>query len=71
MNSITSAPKRLNFVLIYYVSECDDWTYGYDCVKNCSGHCLNNTPCNKQTGHCESGCDPGYKDKDCSKSIFL
>lgn len=49
------------------VTECRDGTYGYNYVNNCSGHCLKNTPCNKQTGHCDTGCDPGYTNRDCSK----
>lgn len=49
-------------------TECENGTYGYDCVNNCSGHCLNNSPCNKQTGHCDGGCNPGYTYKDCNKS---
>uniref|UniRef100_K1PJI1 Scavenger receptor class F member 2 n=1 Tax=Magallana gigas TaxID=29159 RepID=K1PJI1_MAGGI len=47
--------------------ECGDGTYGYGCVNNCSGHCLNDSPCNKQTGYCDRGCNPGYKDDKCSK----
>lgn len=39
---------------------CDDGSYGYDCVNNCSGHCLNGSHCNKQAGHCDKGCNPGY-----------
>lgn len=48
-------------------TECDDGTYGYDCLNNCSGHCLNDTHCNKQTGHCDGGCKPGYTNDDCNK----
>lgn len=59
----------LNFV-VYYVTECDDGTYGYDCLHNCSGHCLNNSPCNKHTGHCELGCKPGYTNVFCSDSHY-
>lgn len=47
--------------------ECDNGTYGLNCVKNCSGQCLNNSPCNKQTGKCNKGCNPGYTNGDCSK----
>lgn len=46
---------------------CDDGTYGYDCGNNCSGHCLNDSSCNKQTGHCDKGCELGYTNTDCSK----
>lgn len=49
------------------VIECNYGTYGYNCVNNCSGHCLNYSPCNKQTGHCDDECKPGYTDTNCSK----
>lgn len=52
------------------IIECEDWTYGYKCVNNCSGHCLHNSVCNKQTGHCNGGCSPGYTNDDCSKGNF-
>lgn len=51
--------------------ECDNGTYGYNCVNSCSGHCLKGSICNKQTGHCDMGCDPGYTDSDCNKRKYL
>lgn len=55
------------YICIKTVSECNDGTFGHDCINNCSGHCLNKSPCNKQTGHCDRGCDPGYNTEDCNK----
>lgn len=52
------------------ITECKDGTYGHNCTNNCSGHCLNDSPCNKQTGYCNGGCDPGYTDGDCSEGKF-
>lgn len=49
------------------VTECINGTYGYDCVNKCSGHCLNDSPCNKQTGYCDRGCNQGYINAYCSK----
>lgn len=46
---------------------CKDGTYGYKCMNNCSGNCLNNSPCHKKTGHCDGGCKPGYTNGSCSK----
>ena len=54
-----------NIYLIF--SECRDGAYGYSCVNNCSGHCMNDSPCNKQTGHCDKGCKPGYTNAFCRK----
>lgn len=53
------------------VIECDAGTFGYNCVNNCSGHCLNGSTCNKSSGKCERGCNPGYTNDDCSKGEFL
>lgn len=39
-------------------------------MNNCCGNCLNNSPCNKQTGHCDKGCKPGYTNVFCSESIY-
>lgn len=57
--------------LYILITECDNGTYGYNCANNCSGHCLNKTPCNKQTGHCDRGCKPGYTDDNCIASIYI
>lgn len=46
---------------------CDDGTYGYNCSNNCSGQCLNDSPCNKETGHCDRGCKPGYTNNSCNE----
>uniref|UniRef100_K1RI85 Multiple epidermal growth factor-like domains 10 n=1 Tax=Magallana gigas TaxID=29159 RepID=K1RI85_MAGGI len=48
-------------------TECNDGTYGYSCTNICSGHCLNDSPCNKRSGHCDGGCNPGYTNIDCNK----
>lgn len=53
------------------VTVCNNGTYGFDCAYNCSGHCLHNSPCNKTTGNCEGGCEPGYTDENCRKGEFL
>lgn len=53
------------------VIECDDGTYGYNCVNTCSVHCVNDSHCNKQTGNCDRGCNPGYTYSDCEKGGFI
>lgn len=62
-SELDSVVKALN---IFSFIVCADGTYGYNCVKNCSGQCLINSSCNKQTGHCEMGCNSGYTDNKCS-----
>lgn len=48
-----------------YLKECEDGTFGYECTKMCSSHCLDDSPCNKKTGVCDRGCSPGYINSDC------
>lgn len=57
----------INTLTYFCFVECKNGTYGYYCSGHCAGHCLNNSPCNKKSGHCERGCTPGYTDIDCSK----
>ncbi|XP_062592399.1 uncharacterized protein LOC134253824 [Saccostrea cucullata] len=33
------------------VEACDNGYYGFNCSSTCSGHCLYDKPCNKETGH--------------------
>lgn len=58
---------RIVFKKDLSVLVCDDGAYGYNCVNNCSGHCLRDSPCNIHTGHCDRGCKPGYTNSNCSK----
>lgn len=58
---------------LYYLHvflECDDGTFGNDCVHQCSDHCLSDSPCNKQSGQCVGGCEPGYTSSDCSQGTM-
>ena len=56
-------------ILSYLV--CEDGTYGKNCVHNCSGNCLNDYPCNKQSGHCDGGCKPGYNNLLCNERMLI
>ncbi|XP_061170692.1 multiple epidermal growth factor-like domains protein 10 [Saccostrea echinata] len=47
------------------IDSCDIGKFGLNCVFNCSGHCKGNVPCNTETGHCDTGCNVGYKGKFC------
>lgn len=37
-----------------------------DCKKQCSGHCINNEPCDYISGVCHSGCQDGYIGNNCN-----
>ncbi|XP_048257371.1 multiple epidermal growth factor-like domains protein 11 [Haliotis rufescens] len=46
---------------------CSDGWFSEDCDKQC--RCLSSTDvCDKITGHCSSGCFPGYNGTDCPKA---
>uniref|UniRef100_A0A8B8BR14 Protein draper-like n=1 Tax=Crassostrea virginica TaxID=6565 RepID=A0A8B8BR14_CRAVI len=49
-------------------TKCEDGTYGNYCVHNCSGNCLNDSHCNRETGHCDTGCKPGYINALCNEA---
>ena len=55
--------------VLFFAVECEHGTYGNNCVHNCSGNCLNDSPCNRQNGHCEHGCKPGYSKPLCDKRM--
>ena len=59
---------KLHFIQVTNsVVVCKDGTYGNSCVYNCSGNCLNDFPCNRQTGQCDMGCKPGYINAFCNE----
>ncbi|XP_062605201.1 multiple epidermal growth factor-like domains protein 11 [Saccostrea cucullata] len=47
--------------------ECPSWSYGLDCKYQCSGHCLNELPCNHVTGECPEKCAAGWTGTFCEK----
>lgn len=43
-----------------------------NCSKRCSGHCINNEPCDHVSGVCSSGCQDGFDGTHCNHcKIFL
>lgn len=54
------------FAIVWF-SECDAGFYGVNCSSSCSGNCEDGDPCNKVTGHCDSGCQPGYRNDKCDE----
>lgn len=56
--------------LRYFFIACNDGTFGHGCINNCSGQCVDDSVCNKQTGQCDMGCNPGYKNTFCNESTY-
>lgn len=48
---------------------CEIGKFGKGCSNRCSGHCLDNVPCNSFNGHCDGGCASGYLEPFCNKGI--
>lgn len=46
--------------------ECDDGTFGKFCSNIC-GHCQEGDTCDKETGACPYGCQPGYEGIYCNQ----
>lgn len=70
VNRILNSISLYSIPVFCMVLACEKGTFGYDCLNNCSGNCLNDSLCNKQNGHCDRGCNPGYTNTDCSKGMF-
>lgn len=49
---------------------CKSGMFGIGCGNHCSGNCLYHVPCNSINGHCDKGCDSGYLDAFCNKSMY-
>ena len=61
----------LNINVVYFFlfkTGCPPGHYGLDCKDNCSGHCINNEPCDHVSGVCPSGCQDGYTGARCNNS---
>ena len=55
--------------VVLTVLDCQNGKFGHKCDHNC--HCLRDSEvCNKESGHCSSGCAPGWTGDSCqSKAI--
>lgn len=51
---------------MFYNVECENGFYGKECLQTC-GKCMFGDICDKVTGICMSGCDPGYQDAQCQR----
>lgn len=49
---------------------CKSGMFGIGCGNQCSGNCFYRIPCNSINGHCDKGCDSGYLDAFCNKSMY-
>lgn len=48
-------------------TECLQGYFGIGCSGKCSGHCINNEPCDHVSGECTSGCQDGFVGTFCNK----
>lgn len=55
------------FFLFFLKPECSPGTFGVNCRERCSGHCLNDKPCDQVSGMCTFGCQDGFTGKHCNK----
>lgn len=63
-------PSEFLFLCI----ECPANYFGMDCNERCSGHCMNNEPCDHVRGECINSCQDGYIGAFCSdgtKHLFV
>lgn len=55
----------------FFYQECNFGSFGKNCSKKCSGHCLDDEVCNHIDGACTGGCQDGYIGIICNKSKIL
>lgn len=55
------------FFLFFLKPECSPGNFGVNCRERCSGHCLNDQPCDQVNGMCTFGCQDGFIGKHCNK----
>lgn len=51
-------------------SECTEGVYGFNCSRQCKGHCRETIPCNHVTGMCDEGCAAGWAGMFCEEGIL-
>lgn len=45
---------------------CPPGQFGIGCREGCSGHCINNEPCDHISGVCSTGCRDGFVGSYCT-----
>lgn len=45
--------------------------YGKNCLNQCSKNCHLTRKCDRFTGQCDGGCEPGWVSITCDQSYFL
>ena len=57
------------FLPISESSQCDEaGKFGWKCRFTCN--CMNDSYCDKKTGHCSDGCTPGYYGAGCQFGMY-
>jgi hypothetical protein len=57
-----------DWMLIYVITACSIGFYGMDCVESCNINCGITGRCNKSSGQCDKGCQPGWRGIMCDTS---
>lgn len=50
---------------------CKSGMFGIGCGNYCSGNCFYYVVCNLINGYCDKGCDFGFLDVFCNKSMYI
>ena len=60
-----------NYDVLFFLKGCPRSVFGINCLNSCSVHCQVPMECDRVTGHCFNGCQPGWGDHTCNTSTFL
>ena len=52
---------------MFFFLECPIGSYGVNCLGNCSLTCMHPGKCNRETGHCNGGCQGGWTGVRCEE----
>lgn len=58
-------------IFIFLTTGCENEKFGTNCSNHCSGNCLFQNTCNSTNGHCDNGCESGYLEEFCNKSMLV
>lgn len=70
IRTLNNTTGRVLIKEIFYIVECSSGTYDINCKETCSVNCNIPQSCDRTTGECIGGCQPGCKGFHCDQSIM-
>ena len=71
LDSLTLTRLHIEWMPLFYLTECDAGLFGKNCVGNCSMTCGDPGVCDKVTGHCNGSCLAGWEGEMCENGKYV